>query len=71
MVGVHSPLGVSPKATQSTEAHTALTTFVDLLKNGGGTPEQVHNIDAARWKKIIWYETRLRHTLTTLGSWLF
>lgn len=60
VVGVHPPLGVSSKATQSTAAHTALTTFVDLLKNGGGTPEQVHNIDAARWKKIIWYETRLR-----------
>ncbi|ELU45470.1 ApbA domain-containing protein [Rhizoctonia solani AG-1 IA] len=31
----------------STEAHTALTTFVDLLKAGGGTPEQVVDIQAA------------------------
>lgn len=69
MVGAHPPLGVSSKEAQSTEAHTALTTFVDLLKNGGGTPEQVHNIDAARWKKIIWYETWLRLRQTTMGVW--
>jgi hypothetical protein len=59
VVGAHPPLGTSPKAPQSTEAHTALTAFVNFLKNGGGTLEQAHNIDAARWKKIIWYETHL------------
>ncbi|KAG8775570.1 hypothetical protein FRC12_001412 [Ceratobasidium sp. 428] len=66
VVGAHPPLGTSPKAPQSTEAHTALTTFVDLLKNGGGTPEQAHNIDAARWKKIIWNAGF--STFATLGN---
>ncbi|KAG8703318.1 hypothetical protein FRC09_004230 [Ceratobasidium sp. 395] len=67
VVGAHPPLGTSPKAPQSTEAHTALTTFVDLLKNGGGTPEQAHNIDAARWKKIIWYDPT--QSRSSVGSW--
>ncbi|CAE7231935.1 unnamed protein product [Rhizoctonia solani] len=57
VVGAHPPLGAPPEAPQSTEARTALTTFVDLLKAGGGTPEQATNIEAARWKKIIWHET--------------
>ncbi|CAE6486762.1 unnamed protein product [Rhizoctonia solani] len=57
VVGAHQPLGAPPEAPHSTEAHTALTTFVDLLKSGGGTPEQAVNIEAARWKKIIWHET--------------
>ncbi|CAE6433017.1 unnamed protein product [Rhizoctonia solani] len=54
VVGVHPPLGAPSGTPHSTEAHTALTTFVDLLKAGGGTPEQVVDIQAARWKKIIW-----------------
>ncbi|KAG9127676.1 hypothetical protein FRC07_010901 [Ceratobasidium sp. 392] len=40
--------------------------FVDLLKNGGGTPEQAHNIEAARWKKIIWNAGF--STFATLGN---
>ncbi|KAG9087042.1 hypothetical protein FS749_003211 [Ceratobasidium sp. UAMH 11750] len=66
VLGAHPPLGTSPKAPQSTEAHTALTVFVDLLKNGGGTAEMVHNIDAARWKKIIWNAGF--STFATLGN---
>ncbi|CEL63714.1 hypothetical protein RSOLAG1IB_05475 [Rhizoctonia solani AG-1 IB] len=54
VIGVHPPLGAPPGAPHSTKAHTALTTFIDLLKAGGGTPEQAVDIQAARWKKIIW-----------------
>jgi len=39
---------------------------VDLLKNGGGAVEQVPNIDAARWKKIIWNAGF--STFATLGN---
>ncbi|KAG9104726.1 hypothetical protein FRC06_011620 [Ceratobasidium sp. 370] len=66
VVGAHPPPGTSPKAPQSTEAHTALTAFVDLVKNGGGTAELVHNIEAARWKKIIWNAGF--STFATLGN---
>ncbi|EUC66394.1 ketopantoate reductase PanE/ApbA [Rhizoctonia solani AG-3 Rhs1AP] len=65
-VGVHPPLGAPLDAPQSTESHTALTAFVDLLKTGGGTPEQVVNIQAARWKKIIWNAGF--STFATLGN---
>ncbi|QRV87720.1 2-dehydropantoate 2-reductase [Ceratobasidium sp. AG-Ba] len=53
VIGVHPPPGTSPKVPQTPAAHTALAAFVDLLKSAGATAEQTHNIDAARWKKII------------------
>ncbi|CAE6477895.1 unnamed protein product [Rhizoctonia solani] len=66
VVGAHPPLGAPPGAPQSTETHSALTAFVDLLKTGGGTPEQAVNIEAARWKKIIWNAGF--STFATLGN---
>lgn len=36
-------------------AQAALDRLVDLLRLGGATPEPTHNIDAARWRKVLWY----------------
>ncbi|CAE6412427.1 unnamed protein product [Rhizoctonia solani] len=74
-VGVHPPLGAPLDAPQSTESHTALTAFVDLLKTGGGTPEQVlrtgqnaHDLNSLDDDVLCPYRNAGFSTFATLGN---
>ncbi|OBZ69049.1 hypothetical protein A0H81_11213 [Grifola frondosa] len=49
VIGAHHPPSSSPAP-----ARAALDNFCALLRAGGAAPEATDDIDAARWRKVLW-----------------
>ena len=53
VLGYHKPRSDSP-AFSETVAQERLEDFCDKLLAGGVTPELAPDVDAARWRKVLW-----------------
>jgi hypothetical protein len=51
--GVHLPPTGVPALDESI-ANASLKLFGDLIRAGGGKVTESDNIDAARWRKVLW-----------------
>ena len=55
VLGYHTPRGSDVKAQfDESKAQAALNALCTLLRTGGANIESA-NIDAARWRKVLWY----------------
>ncbi|TFK55378.1 6-phosphogluconate dehydrogenase C-terminal domain-like protein [Heliocybe sulcata] len=65
-IGVHpSPNG---NAGAETGARESLELLAELLRSGGCNPEVTNNIDAARWRKVLWNASFSTLCTLTRGS---